>query len=186
MRNINLLPWREELRQNQKKEYLTSLGLSSVIGIIVWLAIHSYYGAIIDNQNTRNRFIQEQIKNLDKKIVEIKELEKEKEKLIARMTAVEELQTSRHLAVRLFDEISSTLPDGVYLTELEQKNNIAMIKGVAQSNARVSNLMRNLESSEWLHKPKLTIIETKIDKDKRTSEFTLQVEQKKAQERESE
>ena len=186
MRTINLLPWREELRQTQKKEYLVALGVSVLAGALVWLSIHSYYGMIIDHQNSRNNLLNRHIAELDKKIVEIKQLEKEREKLIARMTAVEELQTSRHLAVRLFDEVSRTLPDGVYLTELEQNNDTATIKGVAQSNARVSNFMRNLESSEWLEQPRLNIIETTIEKGKRTSEFTLQVQQKKKKSGESE
>ena len=186
MRTINLLPWREELRQTQKKEYLVALGVSAFAGALVWLSIHSYYGMIIDHQNSRNNLLIRHIAELDKKIVEIKQLEKEREKLIARMTAVEELQTSRHLAVRLFDEVSRTLPDGVYLTELEQNNDKATITGVAQSNARVSNFMRNLESSEWLEKPRLNIIETTTEKGKRTSEFTLQVQQKKKNSGESE
>ena len=175
MRQINLLPWRTELREKRKKEYLTALGFSALAGFLFWLTIHFYYGTVIDHQNQRNSFIEGEIKKLDKKIVEIKELEKEREKLIARMTAVEELQSSRHLAVRLFDELSRTLPDGVYLTELEQREDTAKIKGIAQSNARVSNFMRNLEASEWLYEPKLTIIETKLNEDKRTSEFTLKV-----------
>ncbi len=178
MKKINLLPWRTELRERKKKEYLIALSLSALAGAIFWLTTHFFFGTLIDQQNQRNDFIQAEIKKLDRKIVEIKELEKEREKLIARMTTVEELQSSRHLAVRLFDELSKTLPDGVYLTELEQKNDAAKIKGVAQSNARVSNFMRNLEASEWLYEPKLTIIETKLDEDKRTSEFTLQVKQK--------
>ncbi len=178
MRQINLLPWRTELRERKKKEYLTALGFSALVAFIFWLITHFFFGILIDQQNQRNGFIEAEIKKLDRKIIEIKELEKEREKLIARMTAVEELQSSRHLAVRLFDELSKTLPDGVYLTELEQKNDEAKIKGVAQSNARVSNFMRNLEASEWLYEPKLTIIETKLNEDKRTSEFTLQVKQK--------
>jgi len=186
LRTINLLPWREELRQKQKKEYFGALGVSALVGAIIWLAIHSYYGMIIDHQNSRNDLLIRHITELDKKIVEIKQLEKERERLIARMTAVEELQTSRHLAVRLFDEVSRTLPDGVYLTELEQDNDKATIKGIAQSNARVSNFMRNLESSEWLEKPRLNIIETKIEEGKRTSEFALQVQQKKENNGESE
>jgi len=178
LRQINLLPWRTELREKKKKEYLTALGVSALVGFIFWMTTHFFFETLIDHQNQRNGFLKAEIKKLDRKIIEIKELEKEREKLIARMTAVEELQSSRHLAVRLFDELSRTLPDGVYLTELEQKNNEAKIKGVAQSNARVSNFMRKLEASNWLYEPKLTIIETKLNEDKRTSEFTLQVKQK--------
>ena len=178
MRRINLLPWRAELREKKKKEYITALGASALVGSIFWMSTHFFFGTLIEHQNQRNGFLEAEIKKLDRKIIEIRELEQERERLIARMTAVEELQSSRHLAVRLFDELSRTLPDGVYLTELEQKNNEAKIKGVAQSNARVSNFIRNLEASQWLYEPKLTIIETKLNEDKRTSEFTLQVKQK--------
>ena len=103
----------------------------------------------------------------------LKELEKEKENLIARMKAIETLQTSRPIIVHLFDELVSTLPEGVHLQQVSQDKKKVTVKGVAQSNARVSNYMRNIESSEWVDKPKLSIIETKTKNRQRIADFTM-------------
>ncbi|MEX2480570.1 MAG: PilN domain-containing protein [Gammaproteobacteria bacterium] len=178
MPRINLLPWREELRKQKRAEYLATLGLCAVAAIVVWFSVHLYFGELIEQQDQRNAYLQQQIKLLDKKIAEIKELEKEKENLIARMKAIETLQTSRPLIVHLFDELVTTLPEGVYLTQVAQKGPTVTLKGIAQSNARVSNFMRNVEKSEWLAEPKLTIIETKTVDARRTADFTLTVKQR--------
>ncbi len=179
MPRINLLPWREELRKQKRAEYLAILGVCAAVAVAIWFAVHLYFGELIGQQERRNAFLNQQIKLLDAKIKEIKELEKEKESLIARMKAIETLQTSRPIIVHLFDELVSTLPEGVYLTEVTQKGRQVTIKGVAQSNARVSNYMRNVESSEWLENPKLTIIETKNLQGRRIADFTLRMRQVK-------
>lgn len=181
MPRINLLPWREELRKQKRTEYLAILGLCAVVATALWFSVHLYFGELIEQQNRRNALLQQNIKLLDKKIAEIKELEKEKENLIARMKAIESLQTSRPLIVHLFDELVTTLPEGVYLTEVVQKGTNVTLKGVAQSNARVSNFMRNVEKSEWLESPKLSIIQTKSAQGRRTADFTLQVSQRQPQ-----
>ncbi len=121
MREFNLLPWRSELREKRKREYLTLLGTSAITSLIIIALIHWVYFLKLQNQNERNDFLNNQIKILDRQIVEIKELEKKRANLIARMTTVEELQTSRHMTVKLFDEISRTIPDGVYLTDMNYK-----------------------------------------------------------------
>ena len=184
MREFNLLPWRSELREKRKRDYLVSLAICATTGLLVITFIHWIYLLKLQNQNDKNNYLTNQIKILDKQIVEIKELEKKRENLIARMTTVEELQTSRHMTVKLFDEISRTIPDGVYLTDMnykldESSENIqnmkvdASVTGIAQSNARVSHFMRNIESSDWLSKPVLKVIETKQKEGKRQSEFIL-------------
>ena len=184
MREFNLLPWRSELREKRKRDYLVSLAICAGTGLLIVAFIHWMYFLKLQNQNDKNNYLTNQIKILDKQIVEIKELEKKRENLIARMTTVEELQTSRHMTVKLFDEISRTIPDGVYLTDMnykldESNKNIQNIKvdasvtGIAQSNARVSHFMRNIESSDWLSKPVLKVIETKPKEGKRLSEFIL-------------
>lgn len=178
MPRINLLPWREELRKQRRTEYLAILGLCAVVAAALWFAVHLYFGELIDQQGRRNAFLQEQIKSLDKKIAEIKELEKEKENLIARMKAIETLQTSRPLIVHLFDELVTALPEGVYLTEVSQRGMAVTLKGVAQSNARVSNFMRNVEKSDWIADPKLTIIQTKSVDARRTADFSLTITQR--------
>ena len=179
MPRVNLLPWREELRRQRRTEYLTVLGISAVVAAAIWFSIHLYYNALIEQQNSRNNFLTEQIALLDKKIEQIKQLEKEKENLIARMKAIETLQTSRPVVVHLFDELVSTLPDGVYLTSVSQAADTVTIKGIAQSNARVSNYMRNIDASPWLQDPKLTVIQSKNEAGRRIAEFTLTLKQTK-------
>ena len=180
MPRVNLLPWREELRKQRRTEYLSMLGVCAVGATAIWFIIHLYFNALIEQQQHRNDFLTAEIKLLDTKIAEIKQLEKEKENLIARMKAIETLQTSRPIVVHLFDELVSTLPDGVYLTSLSQSGDKVTIKGIAQSNARVSNYMRNVEASQWVREPKLSIIQSKTEDGKRIADFTLTLKQTKA------
>ncbi len=181
MARINLLPWREELRNQRKKEYLTIVGICAFVALIVWAAVHWHFNERIDYQNSRNEFLQAEIKKLDKKIKEIQELEHEKERLLARMKAIETLQTSRPIIVHIFDELVDSLPEGVYLKEIVQKGKDFTIKGVAQSNARVSNYMRNVENSDWLKNPTLDVIETSTEDGRRIANFTLRFQQSSPQ-----
>ena len=177
MARVNLLPWREELRKQKRVEYFSILGVCAAIALGIWLAVHLHFDELIAQQERRNAFLGQQIKLLDKKIKEIQRLEKEKENLIARMKAIETLQTSRPIIVHLFDELVTTLPEGVHLTQVTQKNKNVTVKGVAQSNARVSNYMRNVEASEWVDQPKLSIIETKSKNRQRIADFTMTMKQ---------
>jgi type IV pilus assembly protein PilN len=177
MAHINLLPWREELRKQRRAEYLAIVGACAVLSLAVWGAVHLYFNGRIDYQNARNKFLQDQIASLNKKIEEIKDLEQQKERLIARMQAIETLQTSRPLIVHLFDELVSTLPDGVYIKEISQTGKKVTIRGIAQSNARVSSLMRNVEASQWLANPVLNVIQATTEEGQRIADFTLVVEQ---------
>jgi type IV pilus assembly protein PilN len=181
MARINLLPWREELRAQRKKEYLTIVGICAFIALIVWGAVHWHFNERIDYQNSRNEFLQTEIKKLDQKIKEIQELEREKQRLLARMRAIETLQTSRPIIVHIFDELVDSLPEGVYLKEIVQKGKNFTIKGVAQSNARVSNYMRNVEKSDWLKSPTLDVIETSTEDGRRIANFTLRFQQSSPQ-----
>jgi type IV pilus assembly protein PilN len=177
MARINLLPWREELRTQRKKEFgiaiLAALAGCGLLFLLVWVHINQR----IDYQNARVRFLDDQITLLDKKIKEIDELEKEKERLLARMRAIETLQTSRPVVVHLFDEIVNTLPEGIYLKEINQTADVITIRGAARSNARVSNFMRAVEKSHWLTNPQVSIIETKEVEGQRIGDFTLVVKQ---------
>jgi len=177
MSTINLLPWREERRAARKKQFLSAMGLSAVLAIGAVGLGHLYFDKLITNQNNRNTYLEQEIKALDTKIAQIKELEKEKSNLIARMHAIETLQTSRPLVVHLFDELVTSMPEGIYLNNIEQKNEVLTISGSAQSNSRVSNFMRNLEASEWLTGATLEIIENKDEKKNRTNRFTLRINQ---------
>ena len=184
MPHINLLPWREELRKQRQKEFGVMAGLAVALMAAVIALAHMQISAMIDYQDRRNKFLDEEISKLEKKIKEIRNLEKEKENLLARMRIVEQLQTSRPEVVHLFDEMVSSLPEGVYLTSLKQKGRSITLKGYAQSNARVSSFMRKLEASPWLQNPDLSEIraETKSGQARGTSEmrlsaFTLRVTQ---------
>lgn len=177
MSKINLLPWREELRKEKQKGFFVTLGITAALAIGTWGGVHFYHTQLVEYHQSRNMYLTEEIAKLDKKIKEIEELEREKERLLARMRAIEQLQGNRPLIVRFFDELVKTLPEGVSLLTVTQKDNQITINGVAQSNARVSNFMRNLENSEWLKDPSLDVIQAKDEAGQRISNFTLKFSQ---------
>jgi len=178
MSRINLLPWREARRKELKTRFFTMIGVAALLAAGIWGIFHLYHTQLIEHQIFRNTYLEQQISLLDKKIKEIEELEKEKERLLARMRAIEQLQGNRPLIVRFFDELVNSLPEGVSVISLNQDGQAVTITGVAQSNARVSSFMRNLESSDWLHNPQLDIIQSQDKKDGlELSNFTLRFEQ---------
>ncbi len=177
MVRINLLPWREMRRKERERQFYSVIGGSALLMGAVVLYVHLHIGGLIDAQEGRNKFIKDQIAAVDKKIAEIRELEKEKKRLLARMNIIQQLQSSRPVVVHLFDELVETLPDGVYLTNISQKGSDITLKGVAQSNARVSAFMRKLDTSAWLGNPRLQVIKTSKKGAQRTSSFTLTVKQ---------
>ena len=176
MAKINLLPWRAERRKQRQQEFLTMLGVASAAAVLISLLIVLYYNGQIDGQNNRNQYLTDQISALDKQIVEIAELDKKKAGLLKRKQVIEELQASRSQMVHLFDELARTLPNGVYLSGIAQKDLAVTVTGVAQSNARVSAFMRNVEEAKWIGAPKLDVISSKIqDQRARSNDFTLLV-----------
>jgi type IV pilus assembly protein PilN len=177
MARINLLPWRAELRKQRRNEFLAIVGAFAGLTIVVWGLVHFHFKERIEYQNERNGYLKTEIASLDKKIREIQELEKEKQRLIARMKAIETLQSSRPTIVHIFDEFVAALPEGVYLREIAQNANVITLKGVAESNARVSSFMRNIEKSEWLKEPKLEIIQSADESGRRIANFTLRMTQ---------
>jgi type IV pilus assembly protein PilN len=178
MAKINLLPWREELRKERQQQFYSTMGAFVVFTLCIWGAYHFYNTLRIDYQDSRNQYLNIEITKLDKKIKEIKRLEKEKQRLKARIEAIEQLQGNRPLIVRLFDEMVNSLPEGVSLVSVKQSGKSITLKGVAQSNARVSSFMRKLEDSEWLGAPQLDVIQAKDDKGQRVSNFTMRFNQK--------
>jgi type IV pilus assembly protein PilN len=174
---INLLPWREELRQEQKKQFGVMALMTCVLAAAIVGLIHFQMQSKIDYQQSRNRFITAEIKKVDEEIKEIAELQKVRRSLIERMEVIQDLQRSRPSIVHLFSEIVSTVPNGVYLESLSQTGNSLLINGEAESNARVSTYMRNLSASEWLKDPNLTVIEIEDITVNRISTFTLTVKQ---------
>ena len=177
MTTINLLPWREEHRQKQKKDFAVMLGMTAVLAAAIWGLIHVQMQAKIDYQLSRNTFMTNEIKKLEEEIKEISELQKVRRSLIERMEVIQDLQRSRPSIVHLFTEIVSTVPNGVYLESLAQTGSNLLINGQAESNARVSTYMRNLAASEWLKEPNLTVIEIEDITVNRISTFTLTVKQ---------
>lgn len=158
MARINLLPWREQLREERKKEFLTILALILVFtGALVFLVDRNLNGKI-NHQNARNEFISKEIRVLETRIKEIEELQSRRTQLLDRMKIIQDLQGNRPIIVRVFDEMARTLPDGVYFTSVDMKESTINIKGGAESNSRVSNLMRQMDASEWLTSPNLTAV----------------------------
>lgn len=175
MTKINLLDWRAARRERHKKQFFTILGLAvTASAAIVAVGLMLMTGAI-DHQQERNTYIQQQIDELDKQIKEIQELEKVRRDLQAHIKVIEQLQQSRTATVHFFDEIVNTLPDGIYLTGVKQSGQNVNIKGIAESNGRISTYMKNLDASPWFKDPKLVVIRTSTANRLRSSEFELQV-----------
>jgi type IV pilus assembly protein PilN len=160
MPSINLLPWRADLRKRRQKEFV--IGLASALGlaVLVGLLAHFAVSTMIDAQQAKNDLLKSEIAQLDKQIEEIIALEEQKARMVARMEVIEKLQKSRPEVVKLFDEMVSTLPEGVYLTSVKQSDRRLEFNGVAQSSTRVSAFMRNIDGSEVLSNPDLKVIET--------------------------
>jgi type IV pilus assembly protein PilN len=178
---INLLPHREAARKRQKEQFFTQLGLSALLGGIICGAVFTWYQGQIATQQERNSFLQREIAKLDVEIKDIASLQKEIASLRARQTAVEDLQGDRNLPVHLLDELVAQLPDGIYLSSMKQENQSVLLTGVAQSQERVSELLRNLgNNSPWLSRPELVeIVAANVvgpNKDqRRVSNFTIRV-----------
>ena len=156
---INLLPHREAARKRRREAFFATLGVSALMGGVIAGGIFLWYAAQISNQQSKNVVLQTEIKRLEGQIKDIATLQEEIAALRARQQAVEDLQADRNLPVHLLNEMVRQLPDGVYITNLKQENQVVSINGVAQSNERVSELLRNLSNnSAWLTKPELVEI----------------------------
>lgn len=156
---INLLPWREEQKERLKKEFLIILAMAVVCALTILGFVHFCISHKIDHQRQNNEILQSEIRILDKQIAQIKTLQEEKAELIARMDIIQQLQTNRPHVVRLFDGITKTVPDGLFLDHLERRNINISIEGRAESNTRVSTFMRNIDASNWLKSPVLSVIQ---------------------------
>ncbi len=176
MAKINLLPWREEQRKEQTRQFVTVLGLSAFLTAAIVFLVHMNIGGQISQQQARNKILKDEIAKLDVALAEIKGLEETKQQLLARMEVIQSLQQKRPQVVHLFDEIVRTVPEGIYLREIKQNGPVLTIKGVAESNGRVSAYMRNIDNSDWLATPKLKVIETRKET-LRSSTFELTTSQ---------
>lgn len=177
MKTINLLPWREEQRAQHQRQFVSWLGSSALASLLLVALIHMQVNSLIDDQGERNRYLKQQISLVEKQITEVRGLRSERERMFSRMEVVQKLQRNRTELVYLFEDLARAVPDGVVLTELSQKQALFELKGIAKSNASVSQLMRNLEQSRWFYSPRLEVIHTKLGREKltRDNRFTLHV-----------
>ncbi len=173
MIRINLLPHREEKRRAKQRQFVTLSVLSVLLAVLIWGLVHGALSAQIYYQERRNAYLQQETAILDKQIAEIRKLREQTQSLMERKDAVEKLQSDRSRVVHLLDQILRVLPDGVYLKSIKQKGDGIDLVGYAQSNARVSTLMRAIEDSAWLESPALVEIHSTDVNGARLSEFTL-------------
>ncbi len=177
---VNLLPHRAERRKRSRNHFYAVAGATAVIGLLVVGAIHTYYAEKIGEQDGRNRFLKGEIAKLDKEIAEINKLKDEIQALLARKQVIETLQADRAQTVNLLDQLVKQMPEGVYLKSIVQKGLRVSLTGYAQSNARVSTLMRNIESSPWLGNPELIEVKAATVDKRRVSEFNMNLAIKRA------
>ena len=175
MAQINLLPWREERRQQLKKDFLVTIALVLALGTGLVLLADRVVNGQIDYQNARNQYLKKNIAELDKIVAEIKELERRRNQLIERMRVIQELQGNRPIIVRVMDQLVRTVPDGVFYNSISTKGSMISIKGVAESNNRVSSLMRRLDASDWLAAPNLDAVRAAPQYGDQASTFNLSV-----------
>ncbi len=178
MARINLLPWREQLREERKQQFLVILvGVLIIAGGVVFLA-DQYLNSAIERQNARNEFLRKENSALDSRIKEISELKTRRQQLVERMKIIQDLQGSRPVAARVFDQLVRTLPDGVDFTDLKMVGRSISVEGAAESNNLVSSLMRNQDGSDWLTTPNLTEVKAvSADKLDQANTFKLTVQQ---------
>jgi type IV pilus assembly protein PilN len=181
MIRINLLPWREARRKAHNLQFYILMGMVAGLAASIVLLVHGYYATRISTQTERNRFLKDENTKLDKEIEEIKKLKEEIQALLSRKQVIETLQADRAQTVYLLEQLVRQTPDGVYLKSIRQTGAKVNLTGYAQSNARVSTLMRNLEASPYLENPDLVEIKVANVNNKRLSEFNMNVSIKRLQ-----
>jgi type IV pilus assembly protein PilN len=182
MAHINLLPWREELRQERQQRFFISLGAGFVFAAAVLYLVTLYADSLIDEQNQRNQFLEQEIAKVDKKIREIQDLEKQRDRLLARMQVIQELQASRPKVVKVFDSLVRVVPEGVHLTTLNRSGNLINFNGVAQSNARVSVFMQQIDKNQEYDESRLKVIKRTASRNQDIRTFTVEVNEAKPDE----
>jgi type IV pilus assembly protein PilN len=158
-RHVNLMPWREQRRKERQKAFMSLLGLSAAGAAAIVLLAWLLQAGLIERQESRNRLIERETKEMVKKAEQIQDLDIKRERLLGRKKVIEELQSSRSQMVHLFDQLVRTVPDGIRLSNIQQTGGFLVLEGQAESNSRVSDYLRRLDESEWLEKPDLQFIE---------------------------
>lgn len=175
MAHINLLPWREQRRQERQQQFYAALVAGLIFAAIVLYFVVDFANGLIAEQNNRNTFLQTEISKLDKQIREIKDLEKERERLLARMQVIEELQASRPKAVKVLDSLVRDVPEGVHLSTFTRTGSALQFNGLAQSNNRVSVFMKQLDKDQEYGESKLDVIKKTSGRDSTIRSFTVKV-----------
>jgi type IV pilus assembly protein PilN len=176
MAKINLLPWREAYRQEKKREFLGiigGIGLAAAFGAYLWV---SSVQSAIENQNARNQLLNQEIAKLDAQVKEISEIKKVRDDLLARIKVITDLEGTRPVIVRYFDELVRAIPDGVWIGSAERKGNVVTIEGVAESYNRIASFLRNLESSDWYASHNLISVDAAPEEGEDASKFKMTVE----------
>jgi type IV pilus assembly protein PilN len=174
---INLLPWRERRKAERRKRFYAMAAVGALVGVGLVFAAHVYVNTLIEHQESRNQMLQTEIRVLDRQIARISELDRQRQAVIDRIEVIQTLQASRPEAVHLFDQMVRTLPEGTYFRELRQEGERIRLVGRAESNARISALMRRVDSSLWLRESTLQIIETRQDGPLQVRDFRLEAVQ---------
>ncbi|CAM5208562.1 PilN domain-containing protein [Alishewanella longhuensis] len=173
MAYINLLPWRDAARKERQKSYVLALALTALASFLVFFIVNQVYNARLDGQAKRNQYLESEIRILDQRIAEIRNLTETKRSLQQRMTLIEQLQGSRNLGTQIMSEIARVVPNGVYLTQLEKKGSTLLLIGKSESNNRLSNMLREAEQSELLTEPYLEFIEAGRERASLLSDFKM-------------
>jgi len=176
MAKINLLPWRQAYREEKKREFV---GIIAAVFIVAALAAYAWISSVesaIENQGARNRLLNDEIAKLESQVKEISELKKVRDDLLARIKVIQDLEGTRPVIVRYFDDFARAIPDGVYVTLVDRKGTVVSIEGVAESYNRVASFMRNLEASDWFASPALTSVTAAPEEGEQASMFKMTVQ----------
>lgn len=175
MIRINLLPHRIAKRRQRRKQFYALAAGMVLLGALIGFGVHMIYAGHIEQQEARNAFLKQEIARVDRDIAEIRRLREQIDAMLARKQVIESLQGTRAETVHLFNELAQRLPDGVYLKSAKQTGRHVRVVGLAQSNARVSHFMRNVEASAFLEQPRLIEAKAVTQDNRRLSEFTLDI-----------
>jgi len=175
MREINLLPWRERMRDEKRRQFLLVFGVSFILSISIMVFFHFNLRNSISIQRAKNMFLRNEVGALDDQLSMVAQYDKRKEDLLSRMRVIQKLQATRQQVVRVFDELLNVIPKGVYLIKITREGDKIVLSGEAQTNNQVSDLMRNIQESHWFNKPVLNEIKTVVKKGSPQSTFKLQM-----------
>lgn len=176
MAKINLLPWRQAYREEKKREFvgiIAAVFIAAALGAYAWV---SSVESAIENQGARNRLLETEISKLEAQVKEISELKKVRDDLLARIKVIQDLEGTRPVIVRYFDDFARAIPDGVYVTLVDKKGTSISIEGVAESYNRVASFMRNLDASDWFASPNLTSVTAAPEEGEQANMFKMTVQ----------